>query len=118
MHAPEIVRIEKPWGYELIWANTHQYVAKILFVRAGQSLSLQYHRVKEETLFLEDGDCLLEAGDDEASLKPVAFPKGTAFHVPPGRLHRIAAKSDCRIFEVSTPHLSDVVRLKDSYGRS
>jgi len=116
-HTPELIRIEKPWGYELIWAKTHDYVAKILFVRASNSLSLQYHRVKEETLFLESGDCELETGDDESSLHPVAFVVGTAFHIPPGRLHRISAKTDCRIFEVSTPHLTDVVRLKDSYGR-
>ncbi len=110
-------RIEKPWGYELVWAETAQYVGKVLFVKAGESLSLQYHRVKEETMFLESGEILLEAGLDENSLQPVPFPPDTAFHIPPGVLHRITAKTDCRIFEVSTPHLDDVVRLKDRYGR-
>jgi mannose-6-phosphate isomerase-like protein (cupin superfamily) len=112
-----ITKVEKPWGYELIWASTHQYVANILFVRAGEGLSLQYHRIKEETLFLESGECLLEAGTDEENLQPVPFPPGCAFHVPPGCIHRLTAKSDCRIFEVSTPQLGDVVRLKDRYGR-
>jgi len=110
-------KIEKPWGYELVWAETKQYVGKVLFVKAGESLSLQYHRVKEETMFLESGEILLEAGADENSLAPVPFPSNTAFHIPPGVLHRITAKTDCRIFEVSTPHLDDVVRLKDRYGR-
>ena len=113
----EIEKIEKPWGYELVWANTDNYVAKILFVRAGESLSLQYHRIKEETLFLETGDCHLEAGTDPEKLSEVEFKQGMAFHIPPGCIHRISAKTDCRIFEVSTPHLSDVVRLKDRYGR-
>jgi len=111
-------KIEKPWGYELIWAHTPVYVAKLLFVRAGESLSLQYHRVKEETMYLESGDLLLEAGDDEASLQPVPFPAGHVFHIPPGTLHRLTARTDCRIFEASTPHLDDVVRLKDRYGRT
>jgi mannose-6-phosphate isomerase-like protein (cupin superfamily) len=112
-----IERVEKPWGYELIWAKTSHYVAKLLFVRAGESLSLQYHREKEETLFLESGDCTLLAGDDEKHLQSVDFTHGKAFHIPPGLRHRIRAKSDCRIFEVSTPQLSDVVRLEDRYGR-
>ncbi len=110
-------RIEKPWGYEIIWAKTKDYVAKILFVKAGESLSLQYHKVKEETMFLETGECRLDAGENEEQLKPVNFTQGTAFHIPPGLLHRITAVTDVRIFEVSTPHLSDVVRLKDRYGR-
>lgn len=111
-----IERIEKPWGYELVWAKTSQYVGKILFVKKGESLSLQYHREKEETLFLEAGDCQLEAGDGEA-LETLQWKQGTAFHIPPGYRHRITALSDCRIFEVSTPQLWDVVRLKDKYGR-
>lgn len=112
-----VKKIEKPWGYELIWAETKQYVGKILFVKAGESLSLQYHNIKEETMFLESGEILLESGTSEANLKPVPFAAGTAFHIPPGVLHRLTAKTDCRVFEVSTPQLDDVVRLKDRYGR-
>jgi len=112
-----IRKIDKPWGYELIWAQTPDYVAKLLFVRAGESLSLQYHEIKEETLFLESGDCNLMAGDSEETLHKIDFRPGTAFHIKPGLRHRIAGVTDCRIFEVSTPHLSDVVRLEDRYGR-
>lgn len=110
-------RIEKPWGYELIWAKTEKYVAKLLFVKAGEGLSLQYHNIKTETLFLESGECLLESGPDADHLEVVPFPVGSAFHIPPGTIHRMTAKQDCRIFEVSTPELDDVVRLKDRYGR-
>ncbi len=113
-----IERIEKPWGYELIWAHTDTYVAKILFVKAGHSLSLQYHRQKEETMFIESGDCIIETGPDSTQLTRHSFCHGGVFHIPPGRLHRIHATTDCRIFEVSTPHLSDVVRLEDNYGRT
>lgn len=112
-----VERIEKPWGYEIVWAKTSDYVAKLLFVRAGESLSLQFHKIKEETLFLESGECRLEAGTSESTLKPVPFQPGAAFHIPPKLLHRITAIKDCRIFEVSTPHLQDVVRLQDRYGR-
>ena len=110
-------RIDKPWGYEIIWAKTKDYVGKLLFVRAKESLSLQFHKVKEETLYIESGDCIIETGKDETRLEAFAFSSGGVFHVPPGRLHRIKAVTDCRIFEVSTPHLNDVVRLKDNYGR-
>jgi mannose-6-phosphate isomerase len=110
-------RIEKPWGYELIWANTDHYVGKILFVKAGESLSLQYHEQKEETLFIETGNCLIEAGTSIAELKPHHLSPGSIFHVAPTFVHRIEAKTDCRIFEVSTTQLTDVVRIKDRYGR-
>lgn len=110
-------RIDKPWGYEILWAETPHYVAKLLFVRAGASLSLQYHRHKEETMYLESGECWIETGDSEDSLVRVPFPVGHAHHIPPGRLHRITAVTDVRIFETSTPHLDDVVRLRDDYGR-
>jgi mannose-6-phosphate isomerase-like protein (cupin superfamily) len=110
-------KIDKPWGYELLWAKTDQYVAKLLFVKAGESLSLQYHRIKEETMFMESGNCLLETGPDENHLRSLKFITGERFHIPPGTLHRLTAQTDCRIFEVSTPHLADVVRLKDKYGR-
>ncbi len=117
LHASPIRKVDKPWGYELVWAETKDYVAKMLFVRAGESLSLQYHQVKEETLFLESGECELLAGETEHQLQQVPFQVGTAFHIRPGLRHRIAGVTDCRIFEVSTPHLTDVVRLEDRYGR-
>lgn len=110
-------KIEKPWGHELIWAQTQDYVGKVLCVKAGQALSLQYHQIKEETLFIEKGKCLIETGPNEQQLSADEYNEGDVFHIPPGTLHRIIALTELRIFEVSTPHLSDVVRLKDRYGR-
>lgn len=111
-------RIEKPWGYELLWAETKEYVGKLLFVRKDESLSLQYHRQKEETIYIESGELWLEFGTTEETLEHITLTAGDTFHIVPGLIHRFNAKTDCRIFEVSTPHLTDVVRLKDRYGRS
>ena len=109
--------VNKPWGFELIWAKTPTYVGKVLVIRAGQSLSLQYHEKKEETLFVESGELELETGATLNSLTKMKFEANRAFHVAPGTIHRLHAVTDCRVFEVSTPELDDVVRLKDDYGR-
>lgn len=105
--------VEKPWGREIWWAVTDRYVGKILEVRAGQALSLQYHRYKLESMFFRRGRGRLVLGDREY---PVG--DGSAVTVPPGTLHRIIAESDLEIFEVSTPEVEDVVRVEDAYGRT
>ena len=110
-------RIEKPWGYELIWGETDQYVGKILHVTAGEALSLQYHEIKDETLFLLSGSLLLQAGGLEEELVDYQMLEGQSFHMPSRTVHRMIAETDCDILEVSTPHLDDVVRLEDRYGR-
>ena len=110
-------RVEKPWGYELIWAETDEYAGKILHVRAGEALSLQYHEVKDETLFLLKGCLLLQAGGSANELIDYRMLEGQSFHMPTGTVHRMIAETDCDVLEVSTPHLEDVVRLKDRYGR-
>jgi mannose-6-phosphate isomerase-like protein (cupin superfamily) len=114
---PEIVRVPKPWGYEVVWARTDRYVGKILHVRAGESLSLQYHRVKEETIRLLAGTLDLEVGAEGEPMRRVRLAPGDGWHVPPGLRHRMTAVEDCDILEVSTPELDDVVRLEDRYGR-
>lgn len=113
----EITRVEKPWGYELIWAHTDRYVGKILHVRRGESLSLQYHEKKEETLFLTKGlvRLTLRSGEQERILE---MKVGEAFHIPPYLIHRIEALEDSDVAEVSTTELDDVVRLEDRYGRT
>lgn len=111
-------RVEKPWGHELIWAHGARYVGKILHIRAGEALSLQYHRVKDETLYLLAGELALEVGDDEADLQVLTLAPGDAIHLWPGRRHRLTARRDCDVLEVSTPELDDVVRLADRYGRT
>ncbi len=111
-------RVEKPWGWELIWAETEQYVGKLLFIRAGEALSLQYHEVKDESWLVHDGRARLELGAvDEEELDVVEIGPGEALRYPPGTVHRVTALEDTLIVEVSTPHLDDVVRVEDRYGR-
>ena len=109
--------VDKPWGHEEVFAETSSYVGKILFIRKGEALSLQYHEVKEETLRVLDGELELVMGRDPDSLESHRLESGAVFHVTPGTLHRMIAVSDCRLLEVSTNHLDDVVRLEDRYGR-
>ena len=110
--------MEKPWGYELIWAVAEQYVGKLLFVKAGESLSLQFHRVKDESWLVHDGRVKVELGSagDPILGEEVVGP-GAAFRFRPGTVHRVTALEDTTILEVSTPELDDVVRLEDRYGR-
>jgi mannose-6-phosphate isomerase-like protein (cupin superfamily) len=116
--ATETRRVEKPWGYELIWAVTDIYVGKLLFVKAGHSLSLQYHEQKDESWLIQSGRARIQLGAvGSDSLEDEEVGAGAAFHYVPGTVHRITAVEDTTILEVSTPHLDDVVRLADSYGR-
>jgi mannose-6-phosphate isomerase len=109
-------RVEKPWGYELIWAETDRYVGKVLHVNAGQRLSLQYHRVKDETIHLWSGRLQLVV-DEGQGLTEREMAQGESYHIQPGTKHRMIAITDCDILEASTPELDDVVRLEDVYGR-
>ena len=109
-------RVDKPWGHEIIWAETPKYVGKILHIAAGQRLSRQYHRVKEETLRVLVGAMDLEVGHD-AARETLRMSAGDTFHVRPGTVHRMIAVEDTDVLEVSTPELDDVVRLEDVYGR-
>jgi mannose-6-phosphate isomerase len=109
--------VAKPWGHELIWARTERYVGKILHIRAGEALSLQYHRVKDETLMVLAGRLqLIYFAEGEAPRSRTLAPR-EPFHVPPGLRHRMIAETDVDVLEVSTPELDDVVRLEDRYGR-
>ena len=111
-------RIDKPWGHELIWARTDRYVGKILRIAAGEALSLQYHRRKDETLYVLSGTLELTLGERADALTTQVMGPGDRVHLWPGRLHRLAARSHCEVLEVSTPELADVVRLADRYGRA
>jgi mannose-6-phosphate isomerase-like protein (cupin superfamily) len=114
----DVRRVEKPWGYELIWALTDTYCGKVLFVKAGHALSLQFHREKDESWLVQAGRAKLELGDaGQGALVEEVIGAGHAFHYTPGTVHRVTAIEDTTILEVSTPHLDDVVRLEDAYGR-
>jgi mannose-6-phosphate isomerase len=112
-------RVDKPWGWELIWAHADTYVGKVLFVRAGHSLSLQFHREKDESWYVESGRAKLELGETgNAVLNTEVISAGACFRYRPGTVHRVTAIEDTTIIEVSTPQLDDVVRLEDKYGRA
>lgn len=109
-------RVEKPWGHELIWAHTDRYVGKVLHIRAGHRLSLQYHREKDETIHLWSGKLRFVYDEGEGMVERELLP-GESYHIRPGTKHRMIAITDCDLLEASTPELDDVVRLEDAYGR-
>ena len=110
--------VDKPWGHELIWAKTDRYVGKILHIKAGEALSLQYHRVKDETIMVLSGRLQLVyfADGEEPRSRDLAVREPV--HITPGLRHRMIALEDTDVLEVSTTELDDIVRLDDRYGRS
>lgn len=111
-------KVDKPWGHELIWAETSKYAGKLLFIKDGFSLSLQYHSLKEETIMVKSGVLTFEVGTgvDRRVLK---MGPNESHHIPPGLVHRMSAQDgDVEVLEVSTAELDDVVRLADKYGRT
>jgi mannose-6-phosphate isomerase-like protein (cupin superfamily) len=111
-------RVEKPWGYELVFAHTDRYVGKLLHIEAGQALSLQYHERKDETFFVASGEIELLV-EERGALVPLRLGTGDSYRVSPPTRHRMTAgPQGCELFEVSTPELEDVVRLEDRYGRA
>ena len=117
MSENDVIRVEKPWGYELHWAKTDQYVGKVIHVNAGHALSLQYHNLKDETILLWSGRLRFEIREGNTArtwdMKP-----GERVHVTAKTVHRLTAVEDCDLIEVSSPELDDVVRLEDRYGRA
>ena len=111
-------RDEKPWGHETLWAWGPTYVGKILHLRAGASLSLQYHERKDETLSVLSGTVVLVHGTDASALEETELRPGDCFRVRPGTIHRLTAREESDLLEASTTELDDVVRLKDDYGRA
>jgi len=112
-----VERVDKPWGYELRFVRTDRYAGKVLFIRAGHQLSLQYHEQKDEAFFVQDGslELVLGAGPEQ---RVVRLDRGASYRLPPRTVHRFRALTDVLLFEVSTPELEDVVRLEDDYGRA
>ena len=112
-----VKRVDKPWGHELHWAQTDIYVGKLLFIKAGESLSVQYHEIKDETIYVHGGKMAFYFGHDENALEHVELLPGMSFHIPPRMIHQMVGVEDCTVFEVSTSQLDDVVRLQDRYNR-
>lgn len=110
-------RVEKPWGHEIWWAQTPHYAGKLLHVDAGQKLSLQLHRKKDESSYVLSGRLLLTRGPTLDELGTEEIGPGFAWRAEPGTIHTIEALEDSVVIEASTPQLDDVVRLQDRYGR-
>ena len=114
----DVTTVPKPWGHETIWAKTDRYVGKILHVKAGHALSVQYHNKKDETVYLLSGELIYWVklpGSEE--LKDMKLKVGESFRITPGTVHYMEAVTDCDVLEASTPELDDVVRIQDRYGR-
>ena len=114
----DVRMVPKPWGHEVIWAHTDQYVGKVLHIKAGHALSVQYHNQKDETIHLLSGEMIYRIGataDDP--LHEVRLKAGESYRNEVGHVHQMEAVTDCQVLEASTPHLDDVVRLSDRYGR-
>ena len=109
-------RVDKPWGHEVRFICTDRYAGKLLFIKAGAQLSLQYHEIKDEAFYVQSGtlELVLGKGDEQRveTLQP-----GDWRHITPGTIHRFRGVTDCELFEVSTPELDDVVRIEDDFGR-
>lgn len=109
-------RVEKPWGYELIWAKTDRYVGKIIHIEPGHLLSLQYHNRKDETIFVLKGEIIFRIKEGDRLVER-RMSQGESVHIPPLTVHQMEALSSTDLLEASTPELDDVVRLQDRYGR-
>jgi len=114
----EASKVDKPWGYELRWGITDRYAGKMLHVKKGEALSLQYHERKDEFQFVVKGTVDIELGGPDGELTTHRMKAGDTLHIGPGTRHRLMAVEDTDIFEVSTPEIDDVVRLDDRYGRA
>lgn len=112
-------KIDKPWGWELVWAECELYVGKILHIEAGEALSYQFHRVKDETIYVLSGILDVEWAEHEHGARQIVrLRAGEGMRIRPGMCHRLSAVDTCELLEASTPHLEDVVRLEDRYGRA
>jgi len=112
----EVVIVPKPWGHEVIWAHTDRYVGKLLHIKAGHALSVQYHNRKDETIYLLSGEMIYRVQDGD-QLRDIGLKVGEAYRCLPCTVHQLEAITDCEVLEASTPDLDDVVRLSDRYGR-
>jgi len=112
------LKTEKPWGFELLFAHTPKYAGKLIFIRKGHRLSLQYHEKKDESIYIYEGKALVEVEGSDGRMESTVLEPGQCIRIPPLTRHRLQAIEDTTLFEVSTPELEDVVRVEDDYGRA
>jgi mannose-6-phosphate isomerase-like protein (cupin superfamily) len=121
----DLYKVLKPWGYE-VWINGEKptYALKKIFLKKNYKTSLQFHKKKIETNYLFKGSALLHYGLNDPrnkngleKVKIVKISKNSIINVKPYAIHRIEAKTNIVLYEVSTPHLNDVVRILDDTNR-
>jgi mannose-6-phosphate isomerase-like protein (cupin superfamily) len=112
-----VTLVKKPWGWENRFAITDRYLGKLIHINQGEMLSLQYHRHKDETIYIVTGAMDLQLEDDAGRLETLRLTPGMSQRILPGRKHRMIGVEECEFFEASSPEIDDVVRLEDKYGR-
>ena len=110
-------KIEKPWGHELIWAESPKYVGKIITILAEKRAPLQYHKIKDKSLMVQSGTLKLEIGPTNER-KVLMLNQGDSYHIFPGVIYRMSGATDVEILEVSTSEMADVVKLEDDYSKA
>ncbi len=115
---PYQLKIEKPWGYELIFTPKESPVTgKILHLKSGARLSLQYHDKKQETLMLFSGEAKIILEDENKNLQEIKMEPQQGYFIKPFQKHRCQAITDCDILEASTNEEGNTVRIEDDYAR-
>jgi len=115
---PSYRRVEKPWGWETIWADNRDYTGKFLHVHAGKRLSLQYHDSKMETQCLLSGRAVLIVEQTDGSLREILMELGKGYTLRPYQAHRLVAIEDSDVVEVSTAEMGTTIRLEDDFRRA
>lgn len=118
MTKPYVQKVEKPWGYEILWTPENLlYVGKILHIEAGKRLSLQRHDKKRETWYMMKGRAKLVWDNENGELVETELEYGFGYSCDVGQRHRLIGITDCDIIEVSTPEIGITERLEDDYNR-
>jgi len=109
--------VDKPWGSEEWLELNDKYCFKILRIKAGKRISLQYHTKKIETMFFGGGSGILLIGNDKNNMRKISVKKGGIITIKPGQIHRLIARTDLTVYEASSPEVEDVVRIEDDTRR-
>lgn len=109
--------VNKPWGKELWLELNEKYCFKEIYINAGFQTSFQYHEYKTETNYLVEGLAEIWLEDDNGTINKKDMLKGEYFTILPKKKHRIIAKTNVILHEVSTPEVDDVIRIEDDTNR-
>ena len=99
----------KGWGYEKWIVNKEEYCGKLLHMIKGKKCSWHYHKLKDETFYLQEGRLLVRYSDEDDLDKAgqLIMERGDKFHVYTGLRHQMTALEDSDLFEFSTQHFDE-----------